>query len=41
MEALGYQWFENGDYNLNIIGVRNASTGLKVTNAFDDDIILA
>lgn len=39
--ALGYKWFETGDYNLNIIGVRNSSTGLKVTNAFDDDIILA
>ena len=39
--GLGYNWFETGDYNLNIIGVRNSSTGLKVTNAFDDDIILA
>ena len=39
--GLGYKWFEEGDYNLNIIGVRNSSTGLKVTNAFDDDIILA
>ncbi len=39
--GLGYKWFEEGDYNLNIIGVRNSSTGLKVTNAFDDDIIIA
>jgi hypothetical protein len=30
------QWFEKGDYNLNIVGVRNSSTGSKVTNKFDD-----
>ena len=22
----GYKWFENGDYNLNIVGVRNSDT---------------
>jgi hypothetical protein len=32
----GYLWFNDGDYNLNIIGVRNSSTGKKVTNVFDD-----
>jgi hypothetical protein len=36
MKAKGYAFFENGDYNLNIIGIRNASTGSKVTNVFDD-----
>lgn len=36
MKAKGYAFFENGDYNLNIIGIRNASTGSKVTNMFDD-----
>lgn len=33
---LGYKYFENGEYNVNIIGVRNSSVGNKVTNAFDD-----
>jgi hypothetical protein len=33
---LGHKYFENGDFNVNIIGIRNSSTGNKVTNAFDD-----
>jgi hypothetical protein len=37
----GYNWFEKGDYNLNIVGVRNSSTGDKVTNKFDDKITLS
>ena len=41
MAAKGYVFFENGDYNLNIIGVRNSATGQRVTNAFDDQIIIA
>jgi hypothetical protein len=40
-DALGYKWFEKGEYNLNIIGIRNAVTGNKVTNAFDDQLVLA
>ena len=36
-----YQWFEKGNYNLNIVGVRNSSTGSKVTNRFDDKITLS
>ena len=32
----GYKFFENGDYNVNIVGVRNSLTKNKVTNAFDD-----
>lgn len=35
-----YQWFE-GDYHLNIVGVRNSDTGTAVTNAFDDKITLS
>lgn len=31
-----YKWFENGDYNLNIVGVRNSETLNEVTNKFDD-----
>ena len=36
MKAKGYAFFENGDYNFNIIGIRNSDTGNKVTNVFDD-----
>ena len=31
-----YKWFESGNYNLNIVGVRNSETNNKVTNKFDD-----
>lgn len=41
MSAKGYAFFESGDYNLNIIGIRNSATGLKVTNAFDDKLVVA
>ena len=37
----GYAWFEKGDYNLNIVGVRNSATGDEVTNKFDDKITLS
>ena len=37
----GYKWFENGNYNLNIVGVRNSETGNEVTNKFDDHITLS
>ena len=36
-----YKWFENGDYNLNIVGVRNGETGTEVTNKFDDFLTLS
>jgi hypothetical protein len=36
-----YQWFEKGNYNLNIVGIRNSSTGTEVTNKFDDKITLS
>ena len=41
VRAKGYKWFENGDYNLNIVGVRNSETGKEVTNKFDDFITLS
>jgi hypothetical protein len=41
VKGKGYLWFENGDYNLNIIGVRNMKVGKKATNVFDDRIVLA
>ena len=31
VKRLGYKWFETGDYNVNIVGIRNAATGAKVT----------
>ena len=37
----GYKWFETGDYNINIVGVRNSDTGNEVTNKFDDKITLS
>jgi hypothetical protein len=39
VKAKGYVWFEdasNKGYDVNIIGIRNASTGQTVTNVFDD-----
>jgi hypothetical protein len=36
MEGLGHKYFHSGEYNVNIIGVRNAATGDGVTNKFDD-----
>ena len=41
LKEKGYKWFENGDYNLNIVGVRNSETKGKVTNKFDDCITLS
>ena len=38
---LGYKWFESGEYNVNIVGVRNSSTGVDVTNKFDDCITVS
>jgi len=44
VKAKGYAWFDdtsNKGYDLNIIGVRNSSTGKAVTNVFDDVITLS
>jgi len=41
VKAKGHKWFENGDYNLNIVGVRNGETGNEVTNKFDDFVTLS
>lgn len=38
---LGYKWFESGEYNINIVGVRNSNTGIEVTNKFDDCITVS
>ena len=34
--GLGYKYFTNDDYDVNIIGIRNSATEGKVTNKFDD-----
>ena len=34
----GYVFFTKGNYNLNIIGIR--TSGIKVTNIFDDYIVV-
>jgi hypothetical protein len=36
-----YAYFESGDFNINIVGIRNSSTGKRVTNAFDDWMTLS
>lgn len=36
VKAKGYKYFENGDLNVNIVGIRNSTPGNKVTNLFDD-----
>ena len=42
IKSKGYVWFEGDkDYDVNIVGVRNSSTGNKVTNVFDDTITLS
>ena len=44
VKAKGYVYFEdvnNKGFDVNIIGIRNSSTGQKVTNAFDDLITLS
>lgn len=40
VKSKGYLWFENGDFNLNIVGIRNSQPGALVTNIFDDLITL-
>tara|TARA_R100001163_G_C5066154_1_gene204418 strand:+ start:456 stop:1073 length:618 start_codon:yes stop_codon:yes gene_type:complete len=41
MQYKDYLYFKNGDYNLNIIGIRNSKTHNKVTNRFDDKMTLS
>ena len=41
VESKGHKWFEGGDYNLNIIGIRNSDTNEVVTNKFDDKLTVS
>ena len=36
VKAKGYKWFTSNNYDVNIVGVRNANTNNEVTNRFDD-----
>jgi len=36
VESKGYKYFQEGEYNVNVIGIRNSVPGNKVTNVFDD-----
>ena len=38
LASKNYKWFDGGDYDVNIVGVRNSDTGKFITNAFDDVI---
>lgn len=41
VKTKGYAWFDNGDLDVNIVGVRNLAEGRKVTNVFDDCLTLS
>ena len=41
IKAKGYKWFTSDNYDVNIVGVRNAETCGKITNKFDDCITLS
>ena len=41
VKAKDYKWFETGDFNVNIVGIRNMATGTRVTNKFDDHITIS
>ena len=41
MASKGYKYFTGGDYDVNIIGVRNSETKNRVTNAFDDCLTIS
>jgi hypothetical protein len=39
--GMGYKYFENDNYDVNIIGIRNSETAGKVTNKFDDTLTIS
>ena len=41
VKSKGYKWFESANYDVNIVGVRNADTHGKVTNKFDDHVTIS
>jgi len=42
VKSKGYVWFEGEkNYDVNIVGIRNSSTGQQVTNLFDDTLTVS
>ena len=41
IESKGYKYFTGGDFDVNIIGIRNSETKGRVTNTFDDCITIS
>lgn len=41
MASKDYKYFTGGDYDVNIIGIRNSDTKGRVTNAFDDCVTIS
>ena len=41
VKAKGYKWFTSNNYDVNIVGVRNADTNNEVTNRFDDHLTIS
>lgn len=41
VKAKGYKWFTSDNYDVNIVGVRNADTKNEVTNRFDDHLTIS
>ena len=41
VKSKGYKWFETGDYNFNLVGVRSPDKDGKITNKYDDYITLS
>lgn len=41
LEGKGYKYFTGGQWDVNIVGIRNSETKNRVTNAFDDKITIS
>ena len=41
VKSKGYKWFTSDNYDVNIVGVRNADTNGEVTNKFDDCLTIS
>ena len=41
VKVKGYKWFTSDNYDVNIVGVRNADTNNEVTNRFDDHLTIS
>ena len=41
LEGKGYKYFTGGQWDVNIVGIRNSTTKNRVTNAFDDKLTIS